>query len=44
MRTLPAKEIELTVPFHDLDVMQIVWHANYGISAHDPILTLSDII
>lgn len=29
MPTLPAKEIELTVPFHDVDVMQIVWHGHY---------------
>jgi len=22
-------EVELTVPFHDLDIMQLVWHGNY---------------
>lgn len=22
-------EVELTVPFHDLDPMQVVWHGNY---------------
>ena len=24
-----SHEIELTVPFHDLDPLQIVWHGNY---------------
>ena len=28
-RVLKSCEIELTVPFHDLDPMQVVWHGNY---------------
>jgi acyl-CoA thioester hydrolase len=28
-RPLASHEIELSVPFHDLDPMQIVWHGNY---------------
>jgi acyl-CoA thioester hydrolase len=26
---LPPHEIQIQVPFHDLDPMQIVWHGNY---------------
>jgi len=26
---LPPHEIQMQVPFHDLDPMQIVWHGNY---------------
>ncbi len=26
---LKSNEIELTIPFHDLDPLQIVWHGNY---------------
>jgi acyl-CoA thioester hydrolase len=30
MKTTPlSHEIEMIVPFHDLDPMQIVWHGNY---------------
>jgi len=31
IKTHPPKncEVELTVPFHDLDPMQVVWHGNY---------------
>jgi len=25
----PETTVELTVPFHDLDPMQVVWHGNY---------------
>ncbi len=28
-RESPETTVELTVPFHDLDPMQIVWHGNY---------------
>lgn len=26
---LPSAEICLTIPFHDVDMMQIVWHGHY---------------
>jgi acyl-CoA thioester hydrolase len=26
---LPSVEIDIVVPFHDLDPLQIVWHGNY---------------
>lgn len=26
---LPSAEIDIVVPFHDLDPLQIVWHGNY---------------
>jgi acyl-CoA thioester hydrolase len=26
---LPSTEIDIVVPFHDLDPLQIVWHGNY---------------
>lgn len=31
MKTKPnhSVEVEMTVPFHDLDPMQVVWHGNY---------------
>lgn len=29
MSKFPENEIELTVPFHDIDVMEIVWHGHY---------------
>jgi len=25
----PSIEVQMTVPFHDLDPMQVVWHGNY---------------
>jgi acyl-CoA thioester hydrolase len=25
----PSFEVQMTVPFHDLDPMQVVWHGNY---------------
>lgn len=28
-RLAPETTVELTVPFHDLDPMQVVWHGNY---------------
>jgi acyl-CoA thioester hydrolase len=28
-QTLPSAEIDIVVPFHDLDPLQIVWHGNY---------------
>lgn len=28
-RALPICEIEMTIPFHDVDMMQIVWHGHY---------------
>lgn len=28
-RPLPTCEIEMTIPFHDVDMMQIVWHGHY---------------
>jgi acyl-CoA thioester hydrolase len=29
MKTLPAAEVILEVPFHDVDSMRVVWHGNY---------------
>ncbi|WP_340115548.1 acyl-CoA thioesterase [Pelagibius sp. 7325] len=29
-KTLPEAEVRLTVPFHDVDVMEIVWHGHYA--------------
>ncbi|MFP4474627.1 MAG: acyl-CoA thioesterase [Desulfatibacillaceae bacterium] len=26
---LPGHEVRMTVPFHDLDPLQVVWHGNY---------------
>lgn len=26
---LPAIEVEVVVPFHDVDVMEVVWHGHY---------------
>ncbi|MGQ7249642.1 acyl-CoA thioesterase [Halomonas sp. V046] len=28
-RPLPRAEIELEVPFHDVDMMEVVWHGHY---------------
>lgn len=28
-RPLPTCETEMTIPFHDVDMMQIVWHGHY---------------
>ena len=28
-QTLPYAEVDIVVPFHDLDPLQIVWHGNY---------------
>lgn len=28
-RPLPVCEIDMTIPFHDVDMMQIVWHGHY---------------
>jgi acyl-CoA thioester hydrolase len=28
-RPFPRCEIEITIPFHDVDMMQIVWHGHY---------------
>jgi acyl-CoA thioester hydrolase len=30
MKSLPQAEVRLTVPFHDVDVMEIVWHGHYA--------------
>jgi acyl-CoA thioester hydrolase len=30
MSALPEAEIRITVPFHDVDVMEIVWHGHYA--------------
>ena len=27
---LPEAEVRLTIPFHDVDVMEIVWHGHYA--------------
>ena len=27
--TLPSYSIQLTIPFHDVDAMGVVWHGNY---------------
>lgn len=29
-KMLPEAEVRLTVPFHDVDVMEIVWHGHYA--------------
>ncbi len=29
LQPAPLVEVELQIPFHDLDPMQIVWHGNY---------------
>lgn len=28
-RTLPMVEVEMTIPFHDVDMMEVVWHGHY---------------
>ena len=28
-RPLPSCETELTIPFHDIDMMQVAWHGHY---------------
>ena len=28
-RPLPLVEVEMTIPFHDVDMMEIVWHGHY---------------
>ncbi|CAM3357086.1 acyl-CoA thioesterase [Halomonas lysinitropha] len=28
-RPLPCAETELTIPFHDIDMMQVAWHGHY---------------
>lgn len=28
-RALPMVEVEMTIPFHDVDMMEIVWHGHY---------------
>lgn len=28
-RTRPAVDVELQVPFHDVDALQVVWHGHY---------------
>ena len=28
-RPLPSVEVEMTIPFHDVDMMEIVWHGHY---------------
>ena len=28
-RPLPQVEVEMTIPFHDVDMMEIVWHGHY---------------
>lgn len=28
-RPLPRTEVELSVPFHDVDMMQVAWHGHY---------------
>lgn len=28
-RPLPSAETELTIPFHDIDMMQVAWHGHY---------------
>jgi acyl-CoA thioester hydrolase len=30
MKPLPEAEVRITVPFHDVDVMEIVWHGHYA--------------
>ena len=30
MTSLPQAEVRITVPFHDVDVMEIVWHGHYA--------------
>ena len=30
MKPLPEIEVPITVPFHDVDVMEIVWHGHYA--------------
>lgn len=30
MIALPEAEVRITVPFHDVDVMEIVWHGHYA--------------
>ncbi|MGD1879204.1 MAG: acyl-CoA thioesterase [Kiloniellaceae bacterium] len=30
MTALPEAEVTLTVPFHDVDAMEIVWHGHYA--------------
>lgn len=29
VQNLPTAEVEILVPFHDVDAMRIVWHGNY---------------
>ena len=29
LRPLPVHTVELTVPFHDVDAIEMVWHGNY---------------
>jgi acyl-CoA thioester hydrolase len=29
-KMLPEAEVRLTIPFHDVDVMEIVWHGHYA--------------
>lgn len=28
-RPLPMVEVEMTIPFHDVDMMEVVWHGHY---------------
>ena len=28
-RALPMVEVEMTIPFHDVDMMEVVWHGHY---------------